>query len=89
VKTTPEAIQSAVANSSLGKMREKEVREPVRASVKGRFIGAGQVQGWRSKLNAGQIRLIEQYAGRELMRLGYPSSDQVMKTQAERNPVLA
>jgi len=88
VKKSPEAIQSAVANSSLERMREKEIREPVKASVKGRFIGTGQVQAWRSKLNAGQIRLIEQYAGRELTRLGYPLSDQVMKTEAERNSVL-
>ncbi len=86
---TPELIQRAVAGSSLEKMREKEVREPVKASVKGRFVGAGLVQGWRSKLTPAQVRLIEQYAGPALVRLGYSLSDQLEETESEAKPVLS
>jgi hypothetical protein len=89
VKTSPDVIQRAVANSSLEKMREKEVREPVKASVKGRFIGAGEVQAWRSKLTTAQVRLIEQYVGPELVRLGYTLSDQILDMESRSNPVLA
>ncbi len=77
VNATPETIRSAVANSSLEKMREKELREPVKASVKGRFVGDGLVQGWRSKLTPAQVQLIERYAGPALVRLGYSLSSQL------------
>jgi len=89
VKSSPDVIQRAVANSSLEKMREKEVREPVKASVKGRFVNAGEVQAWRSKLTAAQVRLIEKYVGRELLRLGYTLSDQTLEMESHTNPVLA
>jgi len=69
-----EVIQRAVANSSLEKMREKEQLEPVKASVKGRFIGEGLAQGWRSKLSPAQVQLIELHAGAVLARLGYSLS---------------
>ena len=71
---SPDLIQRAVANNSLAKMQEKEQREPVKASVKGRFVGAGLAEGWRSKLSPAQVRLIEQYAGPALVRLGYSLS---------------
>ena len=89
VEASPELIQRAVANSSLEKMREKEVREPVKASVKGRFVGAGEVRGWRSKLTEKQVRLIEKYAGPELTRLGYSLLDQTPEMESQRNSVLA
>lgn len=89
VNLTPEHIQRAVANSSLERMREKEQREPVKASVKGRFVGAGLVQGWRSKLSPAQVLLIEQYAGPILVRLGYSLSDQLPEPESQANPVLA
>lgn len=70
-------IQRAVANSSLEKMKEKERREPVKASVKGRFVNSGAVQGWRSKLTPAQVQIIEQYAGDVLKRLGHPLSTEI------------
>ncbi|MGA8489217.1 MAG: sulfotransferase domain-containing protein [Terriglobales bacterium] len=72
-----ETIQRAVANSSLEKMQEKERREPVKASVKGRFVNSGAVRGWRSKLTPAQVTLIESYAGSALKRLGHPLSTEV------------
>jgi hypothetical protein len=85
VNPSPDLIQRAVANSSLEKMREKEQREPVKASVKGRFVGDGLVQGWRSKLSVAQVRLIEQYAGPALVRLGYSLSDELPATEGQAN----
>jgi hypothetical protein len=89
INPSPELIQRAVANSSVEKMREKELREPVKASVKGRFVGDGLAQGWRTKLTPAQVRLIEQYAGPALVRLGYSLSDQTAETARQANPVLA
>jgi hypothetical protein len=75
VNPSAELIQRSVANSSLERMREKEQREPVKASVKGRFVGEGLAQGWRSKLSAAQVQLIEQHARHVLTRLGYSLSN--------------
>jgi hypothetical protein len=58
-------------------MREKENREPVRASIKGRFVRDGAVRGWVSKLTPAQVQLIEEHAGSALLRLGYPLSSQL------------
>jgi Sulfotransferase domain len=77
VHPSPEVIQRAVANSSLEKMQEKERREPVKASVKGRFVNSGAVQGWRSKLTAEQVQILEHYAGSVLKRLGHPLSAEI------------
>src|SRR5579872_5533736 len=68
----PEAIRSAIANNSVEKMREKELASPRKASVRGKFIRSGQVQGWRSKLTDEQLRVIEANAGEVMVRLGYP-----------------
>jgi Sulfotransferase domain len=72
VNVTDERISSAIANNAIAKMKEKERLEPQRASVKGRFVGEGSVQGWRSRLSPTQVRFIEQHAGKALVRLGYP-----------------
>jgi hypothetical protein len=72
-----EKVKDAVENNSLQRMREKENREPVRASVKGRFVRDGAVRGWLSKLSPAQVRLIEEHAGSALLRLGYPLSSQL------------
>jgi hypothetical protein len=72
-----EKIRLAVANNSIQNMREKENREPVRASIKGRFVRDGAVRGWVSKLSPAQVRLIEEHAGSALLRLGYPLSSQL------------
>lgn len=75
-------IESAVANSSIEKMKEKETREPVKASVKGRFVNSGSVRGWVSKLTPAQVQLIEQYAGPVIKRLGHPLSTELANEEA-------
>jgi len=80
-------IRLAVANNSIQNMREKENREPVRASIKGRFVRDGAVRGWVSKLSPAQVRLIEEHAGSALLRLGYPLSSQ-LRAEAAPGPVV-
>jgi hypothetical protein len=77
-----EKIELAVENNSIQKMREKENREPVRASIRGRFVRDGAVRGWVSKLSPAQVRLIEEHAGSALLRLGYPLSSQLSAEEA-------
>jgi hypothetical protein len=77
VEVDREKIELAVENNSIQKMREKENREPVRASIKGRFVRDGAVRGWVSKLSPAQVRLIEEHAGSTLLRLGYPLSSEL------------
>ncbi|MGO9126858.1 MAG: sulfotransferase domain-containing protein [Terriglobales bacterium] len=72
MKREQEAIRQAIANNSLEKMREKEIDSPRKASVRGRFVRTGQVQGWRGKLSDEQLRVIEAKAGEVLVRMGYP-----------------
>jgi hypothetical protein len=72
VKRDPEAIRRAVANNSVDKMREKELASPRKASVKGRFIRQGKVQGWKDQLSPEQLQLIESKTEHLLVRLGYP-----------------
>lgn len=81
-KVSEEKIKEAVANNSIQKMRAKEDKEPVRASIGGRFVRDGAVRGWLSKLSSEQVKLIEQYAGDTLLRLGYPLSTQLMTEEA-------
>ena len=77
-----EKIRLAVENNSIQKMREKENKEPVRASIRGRFVRDGKVRGWVSKLSPAQVRLIEEHAGSALLRLGYPLSSQLSAEEA-------
>ena len=77
VEVSEEKIRQAVANNSIQKMREKESKEPVKASVRGRFVRDGAVRGWVSKLTPEQVRLIETHAGSMLARLGYPLSSEL------------
>jgi len=74
VKVEMDRIRTAVANNSIEAMREKENREPVKASIRGRFVRDGKVRGWVSKLTPEQVSLFEKYAGDALVRLGYPLS---------------
>ncbi|HTW57372.1 MAG TPA: sulfotransferase domain-containing protein [Terriglobales bacterium] len=80
-----EKIRIAVENNSIQNMRAKEDKEPVRASIKGRFVRDGKVRGWVSKLTAEQVRLIDQHAGETLVRLGYPLASE-LKAEVEANP---
>jgi len=74
-------VRDAIAHNALDKMKEKEQVAPQRASVKGRFVRTGNVQGWRSKLTPEQIQFIEQHAGVALQRLGYPLSNQIVEAE--------
>jgi hypothetical protein len=71
VQVRREAIRTALANNSLTRMREKEVRAPQLPTGKDTFVRTGSVQGWRGKLTQSQLELIERHAGSVLARLGY------------------
>ena len=71
VEVQPGDIERAIENNSLERMREKEKKNPQRVSQKGRFVGSGSVEGWRSKLSEAQIQMIEKYAAGTLLRVGY------------------
>jgi hypothetical protein len=66
-------IRNVVLNNSLEQMRGKEKQSPQRASRRGRFVRNGTVGGWHERLTRDRLTLIQEYAGRELERLGYPS----------------
>jgi len=84
-------VQQAIANNTLDRMREKEdsaKQNPdqikkgtlLRGSdEKKRFVGSAPLGGWKDKLTADQIMLIDQYAGREMLRLGYPLGKDVLE----------
>jgi len=88
VKVDDDRVRRAIANNSLDRMREKEQVEPQRASVKGRFVRDGSVQGWRSKLSPEQERFFEQHAGSILQSLGYPVSAGVVESGVGIHSVL-
>lgn len=81
-KVSEDKIKQAVANNSIQKMRDKEDKEPVRASIGGRFVRDGKVRGWVSKLTPEQLQLIEEHAGSTLLRLGYPLSSQLVTEES-------
>ena len=88
VEVDDERIRKAIANNSVDKMREKERAEPQRASVKGRFVREGSVQGWRSKLTPAQVQLIEHHTGGLLRTLGYPVSGGTAESALDIKSVL-
>jgi hypothetical protein len=69
-------------------MKEKERAEPQRASIKGRFVRSGSVQGWRGKLTLAQAELFEKHAGSALVRLGYPVSSPIEEAGVRLDPML-
>ena len=71
VEIEKDVIKRAIDNNSLERMREKEKRNPQRASRKGQFVRSGLVEGWRGTLSEEQVQTIERYAGEALSRLGY------------------
>ncbi|MGA9897328.1 MAG: sulfotransferase domain-containing protein [Terriglobales bacterium] len=92
LKRDPEAVRKAIANNSLEMLRAKENDSPRKASVRGRFVRGGFVQGWKDKLSEEQLRRIEANAGETLMRLGYPlvtSKSATESTQASPEDVVA
>jgi len=85
VRPDREAICRAIQDNSLDAMRAKEdrvhalsarirMRLPRSSRENGRFVHKGEVEGWRSKLTAAQLDLIDRWAGQALLRLGYPLS---------------
>jgi len=88
----PEAIRRAVANNSVDKMREKELASPRKASVRGRFIRSGKVQGWKEQLSPEQLQFIESKTEHILVRLGYPvgtAKVSAASSQIASEPILA
>lgn len=77
------AIRRAVENNSLEQMKAKEKVSPQRASAKGRFVRSGSVAGWKEKLTPSQLRLIDQYAGSAMSRLGYAPAEHLTENLAE------
>lgn len=82
IQTNLDAIQRALANNSLSRMREKERDTPQLPSGKDAFVRSGSVQGWRGKLNQAQIDLFERHAGGVLTTLGYPLSEGLQEAMA-------
>ena len=85
-----EAIQNAITNNSVKKMREKEdrvhsgrasgkiPRRPYKGSTEeGRFVRQGSIAGWRAHFTEAQARLVDQYAGDVLRLLGYPLASEL------------
>jgi hypothetical protein len=72
-----DAIQSAIVNNSLERMRAKEDNArtlPQTTEEHGRWIGQGSVYGWRQRLTPKQVGIVHAYAGEMLDRLGYMSA---------------
>ncbi len=76
VERDPALVQRAIEHNTIDKMKEKERVAPQRASVKGRFVRSGEVQGWRAKMTPEQVQFIAEHAGTVLQRLGYPLSSE-------------
>ena len=78
-------IEAAVANNTLDRMKEKEKRSvnlPKSNTEEGRFVRKGSIGGWRARLTEDQIRLVDQYAGPLLERLGYPTAKTLLEETA-------
>ena len=74
-------IETAIENNSLDRMREKEKRNPPKASKRGRFVRSGAVGGWRQELSTCQLSLIQQFAGKMMEKLGYTESGVVTEAR--------
>ena len=72
VEVDMDKIIRAIENNTVQKMREKEDKEPVRASIRGRVVRHGAVRGWLSQLTPEQVHRIEKHAGEAMARMGYP-----------------
>jgi Sulfotransferase domain len=88
ISSDPIRIRKAVENNSLKAMRDKEEKVKKSGVVGGkgtllrkhridredaRFVRTGSVGGWREKLREAQIKMVAEYAGEALTRVGYPS----------------
>ena len=87
VAVDPETIRKAVANNDLQHMRLKEDRyhrRPLDAA--GRQVRVGSVGGWRQRLSAAHVDLIEYHAGDLLERLGYPRQHELGTVLRDYSP---
>jgi hypothetical protein len=79
------AVEKALANNAIEKMREKEDRLYAQANYAtiprrpvlgvepgGRFVRSGKIGGWQEQLTPEQLRLIEEHTADVLRRLDYP-----------------
>jgi hypothetical protein len=84
-----EAIQSAVTNNSLERMRAKEDNAgtlPKTTQERGRWIGQGSVHGWRQRLTPEHLKVVDAYAGEMLDRLGYMRAESLNQGSALGSP---
>ena len=74
-KRSPEQIAEVVENNRIEKMRKREEEAGVGyfgvVPTDKRFVGKGEVGGWRDKLTPDQVRRMSDYAGDLMVRLGY------------------
>lgn len=63
-------IENAIANNTTNKMRKKESVIKFAATDKN-FVRSGKVGVWQQTLSDDQVRLLEQFIGPTLSRLGY------------------
>ena len=83
----PQVIADAIADNTVDKMRAREASAQKlhkTNSEEGRFVRKGSVMGWRDKLTEAQLDLIEQYAGKTMARMGFPSWKTVVKASTEQ-----
>jgi len=79
-------VLAAIANNSLDRMRAKEesvkrsgvkldkkvlIRTHTVETEDGRFVRKGAIGAWRAKLSESHVRLIEEWTGPTLLRMGY------------------
>jgi hypothetical protein len=83
----PQLIADAIADNTLERMRERENKAQKlhkSGSQEGRFVRQGAIMGWREKYTQPQLEMIEQYAGKTLARMGYPSWKEVIQKNPEQ-----
>lgn len=93
----PQVIRHAIDNNSLKQMRAKEDKAKSTGeksvllashrttSEDGRFVRSGSIAGWRSKMNELQLKIVDDYAGGVMTRLGYElgvSDEQLARPEA-------
>jgi hypothetical protein len=82
-----EIIAEAIADNTVDKMRARERQaQTLHQSTReeGRFVRQGAVMGWREKFTEPQLELIEQYAGKTMARMGFPSWKSVVRQTREQ-----
>jgi O-antigen/teichoic acid export membrane protein len=71
-------ILNAIRNNGVKEMQAKELLTPQKTSKDGRFVREGSAGGWRKNLTPQQARRIERAMQNEMLRLGYPATEDVL-----------